>query len=116
LVHCWRDLKECPKWQDLHASFKKNASQGNKGVNDSSVIDVDEAIPSSASRTVWTRGSTNSKIDEKREASSLVLQETLKGLVADKEVSTEKDRERKHREKEEQMKNYLEVQKKEAQY
>ena len=55
-----------------------------------------------------SRGQKNAKVDDKREAATIALQETLKGLVTSKEMQEDKKRP----EKEEQMKAYLEIQKK----
>lgn len=52
------------------------------------------------------RGKTNSKVDEKRDATSFALQETLQGMMTQKEARDE----RKRQEKGEQMKAYIEVQ------
>jgi hypothetical protein len=53
-----------------------------------------------------SRGKTNSKVDEKRDAASFALQETLQGMMTQKEVRNEKKRQ----EKEEQMRAYMELQ------
>ena len=53
-------------------------------------------------------GVTNSKVDDKREASTLARQETLKGFMSQKDVREEKKRQ----EKEGQMKTYFDIQKK----
>ena len=52
-------------------------------------------------------GKTNPKLDDKRDASTLVLQETFKGIMTQKEAREE----RKHQEKEEQMKTSFGTQK-----
>ena len=79
------------KWQYLHASLKKDgsnkSSQENKRHNDSLVIDVDDATPSSGTRAVRPSEMTNSKQDAKCEVSTLALQ-ILKELIAIKEVSS----------------------------
>jgi hypothetical protein len=56
------------------------------------------------------RGRMSSKAKAKKEASSQAMMETIKTLIADKEVSSEKREERKRREKEEAVKNYFEIQ------
>ena len=54
------------------------------------------------------REKTKSKVDAKHDASTLALQETLRGLMTEKEAREE----RKRQEKEEQMKTYFDIQKK----
>ena len=52
------------------------------------------------------RGKTNSKVDDIRDASSMALHDTLHGMMSQKEVRDEKKRQS----KDEQMKQYLELQ------
>ena len=52
------------------------------------------------------RGKTNLKIDEKRDAASFALHETLHGMMTQKEVRDAMKRQ----EKEEQMRIYMELQ------
>ena len=52
------------------------------------------------------RGKTNSKVDEIRDASSTALHDTLHGMMSQKDVRDEKKRQS----KEEQMKQYLDLQ------
>ena len=54
------------------------------------------------------RGKTNSKVDDIRDASSMALHETLHGMMSQKDVRDEKNRQS----KDEQMKQYLELQRK----
>ena len=54
------------------------------------------------------RDKTNSKVDDIRDASSMALHETLHGMVSQKDVRDEKKRQS----KDEQMKQYLELQRK----
>ncbi|SPT19860.1 unnamed protein product [Triticum aestivum] len=54
------------------------------------------------------RGKTNSKVDDIRDASSMALHETLHGMMSQKDVRDEK----KWHSKDEQMKQYLELQRK----
>jgi hypothetical protein len=60
---------------------------------------------------VRPRGHKANKQELKREASSFHLQQIIKGMMAQKVVSYEKREERKNQEKEEQMKNFFNVQK-----
>uniref|UniRef100_A0ACD5WBP4 Uncharacterized protein n=1 Tax=Avena sativa TaxID=4498 RepID=A0ACD5WBP4_AVESA len=57
------------------------------------------------------RGRTNFKLDAKRKPLSLVIQETLKELIAKKDVSSAKREERKHKEREDVAKNFYEMHK-----
>jgi hypothetical protein len=46
------------------------------------------------------RGRIDSNLNAKHKASTLAMRETFKGLIADKEVPSEKREQRKHREEE----------------
>jgi hypothetical protein len=95
-------VKDFHKWHDLYASYDTNAH------GESNVIDVDgEATSAPLKRP---RGRTSSKAEAKRDASSLAVVETINTLFPDKEVLSEKRDERKRREKEEDVKNYYEIQ------
>jgi hypothetical protein len=102
LSHCWRKLKDCEKWKELYAGSQKGGGSG--------VIDVDAPTQSGGTKTPRPRGRTNSKLDAKREASSLAIQETLKELIAEKEVSSDEREERKHKEREDAAKTFYEMQ------
>ncbi|XBH57630.1 hypothetical protein VPH35_079203 [Triticum aestivum] len=54
------------------------------------------------------RGKTNSKVNDIRDASSMALHETLHGMMSQKDMRDEKNRQS----KDEQMKQYLELQRK----
>jgi hypothetical protein len=58
------------------------------------------------------REKTKSKVDAKRDASTLALQETLKGFLTQKEVSVEKREEMKMQEKEDSLNTFFDIQKK----
>lgn len=106
MPHCWRILKEAPKWQELYVSTKKVGSNGKK--LDASTIDLEASGHNeAASRAVWPRGRTNSKVDAKKEASNLAFEETIKKIWADKKAGREKFQQK----KEEQMNNFLDLQK-----
>jgi len=94
LTHCWNIISKLPKFREQYAAQKKNG--GPSAV-------VDHGDPEKR-----PRGQKNSKLEDKREATTLALQETLKGLATSKLAREEKKR----LEKEEQMKAYLEIQKK----
>ncbi|KQK11640.1 hypothetical protein BRADI_2g61365v3, partial [Brachypodium distachyon] len=105
MPHCWRVLKEAPKWQELYVSTKKVGSNGKK--RDASTIDLEASGHSeAASRAVRLRERTNSKAAS-REASNLAFEETTKKILADKEAGREKFQQK----REEQMNNYIELQK-----
>lgn len=111
LLHCWAALKDCQKWKELYNSLKPNGGQ-----QAPTVIDDDGAAPAASASTGTAskrpRGRTSSKNDAKREASSQAVMESIKTLLADKSVSTEKRDERKRKEKEEAAKNYYDIQSK----
>jgi hypothetical protein len=79
--------------------------------NYSSIIDLEEGGTSTDGRAVHPRGHKLSKQDLKRDTSSLVLQATLKGLMAEKEESNAKRDKRKRWEKEEQLISFVELKK-----
>src|SRR4051812_18977345 len=91
LPHCWLKLKDCRKWRELYCGVEAKGGS-------SSVTDVE--------------GTTNTKLDAEREASSLSIQEMLKEMIAEKEVSLEKRDERKRKEREEAAKSFYEIQSK----
>ena len=72
LTHCWTIICKLPKFREQYAAQKKN---GGPAV----VVehDEDEKRP---------RGQKNSKVDDKRDAATLALQETLKGFMTSKEM------------------------------
>jgi hypothetical protein len=105
LTHCWVEIRKCPKWDAIYEAYKKE-NNGNKRDNESSVVDLEEAAASegpSGSRVGRTRDHKASKQDVKSEANAIALQATLKGLMAEKEVSSE----RKCKEKEQQLKSFM---------
>ena len=108
--HCWKELHGTPKFQEGYEGYMATLT-GNKTTKDATVIDLDGGQPcgSSASRAIRPRGHKSTKADMKRDASAMQLVGTLKEMYADKEVSTDKRDERKRREKEEDMKTYLDV-------
>ncbi|XBI83293.1 hypothetical protein VPH35_091814 [Triticum aestivum] len=95
LTHCWSLIKNFPRFKDQYATLKK---KGGKAV-----------VAGDGYLVKRPRGKTNSKIDEKCDAASFALQETLHDMMTQKE---ERDK-RKRQGKEERMKIYLELQTKE---
>ena len=110
---CWKELQGTPKFQEGYEGYMATLT-GNKTAKDPTVIDLDGGQPcgSSASRASRPRGHKATKADMKRDASYMLLFGTLKEMHADREVSTDKRDERRRREKDEDMKNYFDVQKK----
>ena len=97
LSHCWLKLKDEKKWQDYLQSQKK---QGTK-----EEVDTSER----------PRGHKNSKKESRIDASSLAIQEALKGLITQKEVISSKREEReemKRQKKEEAKEAFFELTKK----
>jgi hypothetical protein len=86
----------------LYAFYDANAKNA-----ESNVIDVDGATPSEASASKRSTGWTISKEEAKSDASSQAGMETIKTLLPNREVSSEKRHERKRREKDEAMRNYV---------
>src|SRR4051812_18151623 len=97
LSHCWLVLKNQKKWKEFVSSHKKEGAKEE--------VDISER----------PRGNKNSKKEAKLDANALAIQETLKGLITQKEVSTSKREEReekKREEKEEANTNFFELVKK----
>jgi hypothetical protein len=86
----------------LYAFYDANAKNA-----ESNVIDVDGATPSEASASKRSTGWTISKEEAKSNASSQAGMEMIKTLLPNREVSSEKRKERKRREKDEAMRNYV---------
>ena len=98
LTHCWMIINNYPKFKDQYRELqwkrgKKTAKFAGGGDG--------EALKR-------PRGKTNSKVDDIRDASSMALHETLHGMMSQKDVRDEKKRQS----KDEQMKQYLELQRK----
>jgi hypothetical protein len=100
LTHCWQLINNCPKFKDQYRELQRK--RGKKVAALAGGGDG-EAVK-------WPRGKTNSKMDDKRDAASYALHETLHetlhGMMSQKEVRDEKKRQG----KEEQMKQYMELQ------
>lgn len=99
LIHCWREIKDCPKWKELVASMKRGG-----GVPAGGKEEPSDKRP---------KGRTNAKIEAKREVQTIALQDTLKGFISQKDKSTEKreDGRRGSAGREENSKNFFEIQK-----
>jgi hypothetical protein len=74
---------------------------------DSPVFDVEDDTPSTNNQARWPSGHKIPKQDVKQVVLTLALQETLKVLIANKDVSFANLGERRHQDKEEQMKTFL---------
>ena len=106
-AHCYRKLKDNQKWKELHSALKKGVAVPG-GVPPMATGQAGDATTSER-----PRGRTNSKLDLKRDATTIALQETLKGFITQKDKTSEKKDERdekKRREREEVTKAYFLVQ------
>ena len=98
LTHCWTIINNCPKFKDQYRELQRK--RGKKTAKFAGGGDG-EALKR-------PRGKTNSKVDDIRDASSMALHETLHGMMSHKDVRDEKKRQS----KDEQMKQYLDLQRK----
>ena len=98
LTHCWTLINMCPKFKDQYRELQRK--RGLKTVKFAGGGDG-EALKR-------PRGKTNSKVDDICDASSMALHETLHGMMSHKDVRDEKKRQS----KDEQMKQYLDLQRK----
>ncbi|XBH93313.1 hypothetical protein VPH35_084258 [Triticum aestivum] len=96
LTHCWTIINNCPKFKDQYRELQRK--RGLKTAKYAGGGDG-EALKR-------PRGKTNSKVDDIRDASSMALHDTLHGMMSQKDVRDEKKRQS----KEEQMKQYLDLQ------
>ena len=103
LMHAWKEIRNCAKWQDIYEVYKKDRKLGTK--EGSSVVD-EEAGDGEGNSKGRPKGQKASKADLVRGANAVALQSTLKVLIADKEVASE----RKHKDREEHHKNFMEHQ------
>ena len=97
LSHCWTKLKDEQKWKDFVASQSKDDNKDD--------VDISER----------PRGHKNAKKEVRIDASSLAIQETLKGLITQKKVFSSKREEReemKRQKKEEAKETFFELTKK----
>ncbi|XBI95646.1 hypothetical protein VPH35_032060 [Triticum aestivum] len=98
LAHCWTLINNCSKFKDQYHELQRK--RGKKAVAFAGDGDG-EALKR-------PRRKLNSKVDDIRDASSMALHETLHSIMSQKDVRDEKRRQS----KEEQMKLYLELQRK----
>ncbi|XP_020166355.1 uncharacterized protein [Aegilops tauschii subsp. strangulata] len=98
LIHCWTLINNCPKFKDQYRELQRK--RGKKTV----VL----ARGGDGEALMRPSGKTNSKVDDIRDASSMALHETLHGMMSQKDVRDEK----KQQSKDEQMEQYLELQRK----
>ncbi|KAE8797991.1 Serine/threonine-protein kinase mph1 [Hordeum vulgare] len=96
LTHCWQIINNCPKFKDQYRELQRKTAKKEAAL-------VGGGDGEALKRP---RGNTNSKVDDKRDATSYALHETLHGMMSQKEVTDEKKRQG----KEEQMKQYMELQ------
>ena len=92
LTHCWTIINNCPKFKDQYHELQRK--RGLKTAKFAGGGD-DEALKR-------PRGKTNSKVDDIRDASSMALHD----MMSQKDVRDEKKRQS----KDEQMKQYLDLQ------
>ncbi|XP_040249662.1 uncharacterized protein [Aegilops tauschii subsp. strangulata] len=98
LTHCWMIINNCPKFKDQYRELQRK--RGLKTAKFAGGGDG-EALKR-------PRGKTNSKVDDIHDASSMALHDTLHGMMSQKDVRDEKKRQS----KDEQMKQYLDFQRK----
>ncbi|XBI58825.1 hypothetical protein VPH35_039998 [Triticum aestivum] len=96
LTLCWAIINNFPKFKDQYHELQRK--RGKKTVALAGGGDG-EALKR-------PRGKTNSKVDDIRDASSMALNETLHDMMSQKDVRDEK----KQQSRDEQMKQYLELQ------
>ena len=87
----------------------ENIPQGRNMFDD--MLKIEEGDPTLANCAVKPRGHKTTMQGAKRDASTIVLEETLKELIVEKEVTSAKRYKIKCQDKEEQMNTYLEVKK-----
>ncbi|XBI10600.1 hypothetical protein VPH35_137838 [Triticum aestivum] len=98
LTHCWTLINNCPEFKDQYRELQRK--RGLKTAKFAGGRDG-EALKR-------PRGKTNSKVDDIRDASSMALHDTLYGMMSQEDVRDEKKRQS----KDEQMKQYLDLQRK----
>ncbi|KAE8784183.1 Serine/threonine-protein kinase mph1 [Hordeum vulgare] len=98
LTHCWTIINDCPKFKDQYRELQRR--RGKKTAKFAGSGDGEELKR--------PRGQMNSKVDDIHDAASMALHETLHGMMSQKDKRDEKKRQS----KDEQMKQYLELQRK----
>jgi hypothetical protein len=105
LSHCWLKLKDYEKWKTRFLLWFKDGKRTTK--------DSDQETPSEGGAYAKRpRGHKASKTDLRRVASAIALGNTLKSVFADKEEASAKRDEHRHRDKEEHMQSFTDIQKK----
>ncbi|KAE8814178.1 putative DBINO protein [Hordeum vulgare] len=98
LMHCWMIINDSPKFKDQYRELqRKRGKKTTKFIGGGD----GEALKR-------PRGKTNSKVDDIRDAASMALNETLHGMMSQKDMRDEKKRQS----KDEQRRQYLELQRK----
>ncbi|KAE8805290.1 putative DBINO protein [Hordeum vulgare] len=97
-MHCWTIINNCPKFKDQYRELQR---KGGKKTTKFAGGGNGEALKR-------PRGKTNSKVDDIRDVASMALQETLQGMMSQKDMRDEKKRQT----KDEQMHQYPELQRK----
>ncbi|XP_073362999.1 uncharacterized protein [Aegilops tauschii subsp. strangulata] len=98
LTPCWTIINNCPKFKDQYHELQRK--RGMKTAKFAGGGDGEACKR--------PRGKTNSKVDDIRDASSMALHDTLHDMISQKDVRDEKKRQS----KDEQMKQYLDLQRK----
>ena len=118
LSHCWRMLKDCPKWQLSYGTYLKaceEAKQRSRANAAPGTIDLDDEFPGMAAnggRTPRPKGHKASKEELIREATTFKLQEKFKKMIAGKETTIALREERRRKEKEAVVSTFVVLQKK----
>jgi hypothetical protein len=91
LPHCWKDMKDCPKFQEGYEAYKM-PFVGSNSAKDATVINLDSVQPFArmSSRVARLRGEKTTKTNMKHDSLALHLLGTLKDLYVEKGVSNEK--------------------------
>ncbi|XBJ27988.1 hypothetical protein VPH35_005161 [Triticum aestivum] len=98
LTRCWTIINNCPKFKDQYRELQRK-----RGLKTAKFVGGGDG-----EALKRPRGKTNSKVDDIRDASSMALHDTLHGMMSQKDVRDEKKRQS----KDEQMKQYLDLQRK----
>ncbi|XBJ27256.1 hypothetical protein VPH35_004551 [Triticum aestivum] len=98
LMHCWAIINNCPKFKDHYRELQRK-----RGKKTAKLVGGGDG-----EALKRPRGKTNFKVDDIRDGSSMALHETLHGMMSQKDVRDEKKRQS----KDEQTKQYLELQRK----
>lgn len=108
--HCWKKLKDFPKWQASYAIYKREKAAGKHHPGET--VDLDSGDSAKPIRGDRPRGHKATKQDMKRDASALALESTLKAVLAEKEEVWTAREERRRQQKEVAMTNFAALQQK----